>query len=191
MFLSPTRRVIAAAAAIVLLAGVALAVLALAAGPQTYETPEFSFEYPDGWEPIEGVEFPNAEQLGDSEVGENTVGLDPDNWVTVFSTPVGVEVTNRNVDEVVPVARKLYAKTFEPAGVRFLQEAYSVREAGLPGIRQRVALKSPRGVQVEEEITTLYRGRTAYTVNCQNRPERATEITAGCERIFDSFQVRP
>lgn len=191
MLRSPTTRIVVGVTTIVLLAGVALARFVLAGGPRTYEAAGFSFEYPDGWEPIEGVEFPNAEQLGDSEVGDHTVGLDPDNWVTVFSTPVGVEVTSRNVDKVIPVARKLYAKTFEPAGVRFLQEAYSVREAGLPGIRQRVALKSPRGVQVEEEITTLYRGRTSYTVNCQNRPERATEISAGCERVFESLRVKP
>ncbi len=124
-------------------------------------------------------------------MGANTVGLDPDNWVTVFTTPVRVEVTADNVDQAVSSARKLYAETFEPAGVRFLQHAYAVREAGLPGIRLRVALKSPRGVQVVEEITTLYRGRISYTISCQHRPERAAAMTAGCERVFDTFRAKP
>jgi len=191
MLHSRKRRVVAGAATIVLLAGVALAFLALSGGPKTYETSAFSFEYPGEWERIVGVEFPNAERLGDTGVGDHTFGLDPDNWVTVFSSPVGVEVTTQNVDQVIPAARNLYAETFGPAGVRFLQQAYSIREAGLPGIRMRVALTSPRGVRVEEEITTLYRGTTAYTINCQNRLERATEMAAGCERVFDTFRVRP
>ncbi len=62
----PSRRA-AIASALLLLAGAGVIVVALAGGPQTYSTPEFSFEYPSDWERIEGVEFPNAEPLEDPE----------------------------------------------------------------------------------------------------------------------------
>lgn len=112
----PTRLLILVAAALVALGVLGAAGYALLdSDTETLETPEFSFDYPSGWERIEGVEFPNAERLGDTGVGDHTVGIDPDTWVTVFTSPVGAEVTTRNVNQVVPVARELYSRTLEPA----------------------------------------------------------------------------
>jgi len=150
---------VALGAAFALLAvGTVVLVRGLLGDPETrtYETEKFSFDYPGTWREIDGVEFPLAEQAGQSAVGEDTVGLDLDNWVTVFTQPVPFVVTPRNVADIVGPARELQAEAFR--GARILQEAYVVREAGLPGIRVRAAFMSPRGVAVETELTTLYRG---------------------------------
>lgn len=183
--------VIGAALALLLVSVVALA-RGLLPDPKTraYETGQFAFDYPAEWRPIEGVEFPIAEQAGRSTVGDHTVGLDIDNWATVFTQTVPFEVTPRNVSDLVRPAREVQDETFRPAGARILQEAYAVREAGAPGIRVRVAFKSPRGVPVEAEVTTLYHGRTSYTVSCQNRPQRATEMAEGCERVVETLRPR-
>jgi len=181
--------------------GAALALIAVAAvaaargllpdpDTRTHETGEFAFDYPGDWRELEGVEFPLAERAGESKVGEDTVGLDLDSWVTVFTQPVPFEVTPANVSDLVAPAREIQAETFRPAGARILQEAYVVREAGMPGIRMRAAFKSPRGVAVESEVTTLYRGRSAYVVGCQNRPEQAIEMAAGCERVLETLKPR-
>jgi hypothetical protein len=179
--MSRPARALALAALLALGAlGVAAYVLLGGSDTETLETPEFSFDYPSEWERIEGVQFPLAEAAAQQEVGKNTVGLDPDNWVTAYGGQGGVEINAQNIDQLLTLATPFYRKTFEEAGGRMLQDPYRVRAAGLPAIRFRVAVKSVRGVAVEDEVTTLYRGRRIYTVNCQNRPERATEITAGC-----------
>ena len=147
---------------------------------ETLETPEFPLRLPERLAAHRGVQFPVAEQAGQQGVGDNTGGLDPDNWVTAYSGQSDVEINAQNIDQLLTLAKPFYRKTFEEAGGRLLQDPYRVRVAGLPAIRFRVAIKSVRGVEVEDEVTTLYRGRRTYSINCQNRPQAATEITAGC-----------
>ena len=154
---------------------------------ESLETPEFSFDYPAAWQPIEGVEFPLAEGAGERQVGANTVGLDPDNWVTAFRNDSGIEISAANIDQFVAQARPFYAAVAKRTGARLLAAPYRVTEAGLPGMRYRMALTSVRGTEVEDEVTMLFRGRANYVLNCQSARARATEMTAGCERVFDTF----
>lgn len=156
---------------------------------ETLETPQFSFEHPAAWQPIEGVSFPLAEAAGQQQVGRNTVGLDPDNWVTAFAGDSGIEISEANIDQFVAQARPFYAALARRSGARLLAEPYRVREAGLPGMRYRMAIQSVRGREVEDEVTMLFRGRTNYVLNCQSARERATEMTAGCGLVFDSFEA--
>jgi len=158
---------------------------------ETLETPEFSFDYPAEWRAIEGVSFPLAEAAGQPQVGKHTVGLDPDNWVTAFAGDSGIEISEANVDQFVEQARPFYAAVARRSGARLLAEPYRVSEAGMPGMRYRMAITSVRGAQVEDEVTMLFRGRTNYVVNCQSQRERATEMTAGCAQVFDSFEAVP
>jgi hypothetical protein len=180
-----------ALAALLLVAG-ASAASALFGGAdvETLETPELSFDYPAEWRPIEGVEFPLAQAAGEGQVGENTVGLDPDNWVTAFSNDSGIVISAANIDQFVAQARPFYAAVARRTGARLIAEPYRVREAGLPGMRYRMAITSVRGTKVEDEVTMLFRGRTNYVVNCQSARARATEMTAGCGRVFDSFAAK-
>lgn len=182
-----SRRIIVTS---LVLVGAAVILVATSIRGPVYETAEFQFSYPSEWKRIENVRFPNAEALGDSSVGAHTVGVDQDNWVTVVMTPVRFEVTLRNVSEVASVAREQYEELLEPAGVRFMERAYAVEDAGLPGIRLRVKLESRRGVWVEEQITTLYRDSTSYTISCQSRGEHVREMTAGCDRVFETFRAK-
>jgi len=73
--------------ALLLVAG-ASAASGLFGGPdtETLEAPAYRFEHPAEWQPIEGVSFPLAEAAGREDVGEHTIGIDPDNYVTVFAT---------------------------------------------------------------------------------------------------------
>jgi len=136
------------------------------------------------------VEFPLAQAAGQRQVGENTVGLDPDNWVTAFTNDSGIEISAANIDQFVAQARPFYAAVARRTGARLLAEPYRVREAGLPGMRYRMAITSVRGTKVEDEVTMLFRGRANYVVNCQSARARATAMTAGCGRVFDSFAAQ-
>ncbi len=180
------------AALLVVCAGAWALVASGGGGDRRYETGAFSFTYPSGWQEIDGIDFPLADSFGAEGVGRDTVGIDPDNWVTVFSTTVGIEIDERNVGALLPAARATFAELVRSLdGGRLLQEPYVVSEVGMPGFRVRVALKSTRGVLVDYEVTQLYRGRDTYIVGCQNRPARATEITAGCAQVLETFRPRP
>lgn len=72
---------------------------------RSHASEELAFDYPGDWRELEGVEFPLAEEAGESKVGEDTVGLDLDSWVTVFTQPVPFEVTPANVSDLVAPAR--------------------------------------------------------------------------------------
>jgi hypothetical protein len=97
-----------ALAALLLVAG-ASAASALFGGAdvETLETPELSFDYPAEWRPIEGVEFPLAQAAGEGQVGENTVGLDPDNWVTAFTSDSGIVVFGKPQHNLGPLTKEL------------------------------------------------------------------------------------
>ena len=62
-------------------------------------------------------------------MGDSTVGLDPDNWVTAYSGQSEVEINAQNIDQLVTLAKPFYRKTFEEAGERMLQDPYRVRVA--------------------------------------------------------------
>lgn len=175
----------------VAVAVVAVVVFVAEEGPKRYEAERFAFTYPEGWEVIEGVDFPLAEQYGREEVGENTVGVDLENWLTVFEVETGVPVDSGNVRDVVPAQAELVRETVavNPGG-RVIMEPFVVQEAGLPGTRYRFAARGQRGRAVEDAITTLFDGTRAYVFNCQARPELIVEVTAGCEQVFDSFEVK-
>jgi hypothetical protein len=165
----------------------------LLGGPdtETLEAPAYSFEHPAEWQPIEGVSFPLAEAAGKEDVGEHTIGLDPDNWMTVFAGDSGIQIDERNVDQFVAQARPFWAAVAKRTGSRLLAEPYRVNEAGLPGMRTRMAITSARGVKVEDEVTMLFRDETNYVFTCQSRPDRATEMTAGCGKVLESFRGKP
>jgi nitrogen fixation-related uncharacterized protein len=189
----PRRRLRLLLLVAVALVAATVAVVAVFGGSDTtrYETADFSFEHPSEWEILEGVEFPLAEQEGREEVGENTIGLDLENWVTVYAAPLEAEITGENIDALLPTYRELYERNVEFNGGRILREPYVTRAAGLPAIRLRVALRSPRGAMVQDELTQLFDGRTSYVVNCQNEPDREIEMAAGCAQIFASFRPSP
>lgn len=176
---------------LVLCAG-ALALLAPGGeGPQRYQTDAFSFAYPAGWRKIEGVDFPIADRFGLEQVGRDTVGLDPDNWVTVTSTAVDLAVDRSNVESLLPAAREGFAELARSVeGGRLLVEPYAVSEAGMAGFRARLRLESTRGALVDYEVTQLHRGKATYVVGCQSRPARATEITAGCAKVLETLRPR-
>jgi hypothetical protein len=46
-------------------------------------------------------------------------------------------------------------------------------------------------VRVEDEVTMLFRDETNYVFTCQSRPDRATEMTAGCGKVIESFRGKP
>ena len=59
-----SSRLLAVAAALVLLSAGALALVLLRdSGTETLETPDFRFDYPSDWERIEGVQFPTPTVL--------------------------------------------------------------------------------------------------------------------------------
>lgn len=178
------------AAVVVVAVVVVVVVFVVGGGPKRYEAEGFAFSYPAGWEVVEGVDFPLAVQYGRDDVGENTVGMDLENWMTVFVARTGVEVGRGNVQDLIPAQRTLVRETVAVnPGARVLQDPFVIEEAGLVGTRYRIAARGQRGQAVEQAITTLWDGATTYVFNCQWRPGLAVEMAAGCEQVFESFEV--
>jgi hypothetical protein len=176
----------------VVLGGLAWALFARAEeGPPTLQTADFSFSYPAEWERIEGVEFPLAEREGRDEVGDNTVGVDLENWVTVVRAEIPISIDERNVGELIPDARRLWQRAAESSPpARVLAEPYVTRVGELPAVRLRIRGESPRGRIVEDQLTLLYDGKVSYAVTCQSEPDREVDIAAGCEQVLESLRPR-
>lgn len=157
---------------------------------ETYEGQGFTFEHPSDWEPVKGVEFPGAARGGPE--GNNVVGLDVNNWASVTAYPKGngVPVDDRNIKAYLPAARDFYTRLEKRAAgqLRLVQPPFLTQQSALPGVRVRIAFRNPRGVPVESEVTSLYRGPATYVINCQNEPARATEVAAGCAQLTETFE---
>lgn len=190
---SPLLRLLLVGAAVLLVGGSAVALVG-GGGPgvKTYdEADEFTFSYPGSWHRVRGAAFPLAEAAGDETVGEHVVGLDLDNIVDVHATRVELVVTRDNVADLVPAARELYRRLNEAnPGARTLGGPYTVVEAGMAGVRTRVAGRNARGNPVATLVTQLFGGHDSYVISCTYTPRREEAIAAGCERIMTSLRPR-
>jgi hypothetical protein len=174
----------------VLVLAVGVATAALGGGKQRYETEGFSFEHPTGWESIEDVSFPALEQaVGDTPAGEDVVGIDGENWVSVFTVGAGAVVDAGKVRELVGVyATGLRAVVAGTPEARLLQEPFSLEKGGLPGLRYRVSAPSLQGSRVTDTVTVLFRGSQQLVITCQARPEHALSIAEGCEQVLETLE---
>lgn len=169
---------------------VVVAVIGLTGGAQRYETEVFSFDYPEGWEEIEGVEFPLAESVGQSGVGEHVVGRDLDNWVMVYSRPDDFGVTAENVDQLLSGTERTFRELADPAsGGAILVEPYVVEVGELPGVRLRVRQRTARGRLSEGELTQFFAPDRAVVVNCQATEEFEQEVAVACDQVLASFSL--
>jgi hypothetical protein len=182
--------VVGGGAAVVVAVVVVAAVSGGGGGPQRYETEVFSFDYPQGWEQIEGVEFPLAESVGDTGVGEDVVGIDLDNWIMVYSRPDDFGVTSENVGQLLPGTAQTFRMLADPAkGGAILVEPYVVEVDDLPGVRLRVRQRTARGRLSEGELTQFFAPGRAVVVNCQSTPEREQEVALACDQVLASFSL--
>jgi hypothetical protein len=176
--------------AVVVLVVAAAAVGLWGGGAQRYETEVFSFDYPEGWEQIRGVEFPLAESVGEAGVGEDVVGIDLDNWVMVYTQPEDFGVTADNVEQLLPGTAQTFRTLADPAKEgAILVEPYVVEVDGLPGVRLRVRQRTARGRLSEGELTQLFGRDRAVVVNCQATEEFEREVAVACDQVLASFSL--
>lgn len=121
------------------------------------------------------------------------MGLDRDNWVTVFASelPPEIQITPGNVDALLGAQRELLGGLVARNDGELLEGPRRIDVAGLPGFRARVAGRNERRVRIESKLTQLYRGSTTWVIACQSDAEHAAQITAGCTRVLESFAPRP
>jgi hypothetical protein len=160
---------------------------------EEYVAEDFRFSYPVGWERVGGVEFPLAEAQGVDQVGRHTVGLDRDNWVTVFSEelPVDIQITPGNVDALSVVQREMVDEQLEGTDGVLLEGPQRVDVGDLPGFRARVAGPNVRGVEIQSTTTQLFRGNVTWVIACQSDAGHVVEIAGGCAEVLESFEPRP
>jgi hypothetical protein len=101
-----TRLVLVGLAVLAVVGAVAFAVLR-EEGPGVLEGPEFRFSYPAEWERIEGIDFPQAQRLGIDDMAEQTVGLDLENYFTVYMRELPFAVDGSTVADYVPATREV------------------------------------------------------------------------------------
>lgn len=181
--------------------GIALAAAVIAGGgggssqrpPQTRSTERFAFAYPRGWRRIEGLEYGYAEAAGHEGVGENTFGLDRENWVGVsFLLRSPQPVVAGNIDQTVAYTRLAtdrFAGGIEDGEV--LLRPTVTTAAGLPALESRLAYESATGAEVESRILGIYDRRDLYAVTCQHErraPARVrSAVEEGCALVLETF----
>lgn len=177
------RAVVAAACACV-------GLLAACGGePRTYETPDLTFEYPDDWQRVEDVEFPNAEASG-ATTPEHTVGVDRENWVSVSADPLDAPLSDEEVAARLPEIAEDYRRALAGSGVRLVSRPATVRIRQATGVRARFAFSTYEGTPVTLTTTTLYRGAETWTIGCQSNSDHAESMAEGCRQVLDTLEIR-
>lgn len=172
--------------------GIGVAMAVAGGGPQRYEAAEFSFLYPEGWRELEGVDFPASEEVSSGRSGEHVVGVDLDNWVSVFAADLGFVVDASNVRDVLPTFRSLASRmAANDPEAELVQEPSVVEKGGLSGVQFSVSAISQQGNRVTETITSLFSGTRQFLVTCNARPDAATKAHEGCEQALRTLRVRP
>lgn len=171
------------AAVVALFVGVAVALSG--DGSQRYEAAEFSFLYPEEWQEIEGVDFPASAELTDGRSGQHVVGIDLDNWVSVFPVDLGFVVDGSNVRDVLPTYRSFVRRAVagDPEA-ELVQDATVVEKGSLPGVQFRISAVSQQGNRVTETVTSLFSGTSQFLVTCNARPDLAVVAREGCEQAL-------
>lgn len=186
-------------------AALAAAVLVLASdeepgdgrpGSRIRTAERFEFEYPRNWQKIEGLRYDNAEAAGDEDIGENTFGLDQDNWVGVsFIARNPQPVVAGNIDQAVAYTRRQtgrFARSIE--GGEILRESSVTTAAGLPALETRLAYKAATGATVESRVFGINDRRDLYAVTCQRErdapPEVRSAVERGCDLVLETFTPR-
>jgi hypothetical protein len=180
---------VAGAVLAVLAGSIATAMVTFAeGGPQRYETETFSFLYPEDWREIEGVDFPASEEVSGGRAGEHVVGIDLDNWASVFSVDLGFVVDGGNVRDVVPNYEAFVRATeAQDPEVEVVQEPTVVEKGSLTGVQFRISAVSQQGNRVIETVTSLFSGARQYLVTCNARPEAPLTAQEGCEQVLQTL----
>lgn len=186
-------RILALLALAGVVAGVIVAVVLLRGPTRIHVTAPFNFEYPREWDRMAVEQLAFTTQAGYGAVSSDTYGLGDDDWVAVSSRPVDFRLTEAGVPMLIADTRRQFDELARRLpGVRQLQPPSPARRVGMLGYTARVAGASPTGAQVENRLTRLHRGRTAYQIVCQHRLDggRARAISAGCDTMIATLQPK-
>jgi hypothetical protein len=160
------------------------------AGETTLVGDGYSFRYPQTWTSIAGVPFPVAERMGIAEIGDHVVGINQSNWIASFSfarsgdTPVSAS----NVMAFAPTMRRTFdALAAETPQGRIESPPSAIEVGSLPGLRLRFSYRSLSGLDNRQEIVQLWGAERAYVITCNYSPTVDAEVTAACDRAFETF----
>jgi hypothetical protein len=172
--------------------GMGLLVAALLAGcgggDKTFDGDGYSFTYPGDWEEREGGGF--AAQVGNRVSSVAFAPASGASGLTVTVYDLQIPVTTSNIDAIAPEVSAVNDQIFRQAGGRVTEAPTRVTVAGHPGFSAKGLAVTPQGVRVQSQITMLFDGKTEYFLNCQLTPDQAEEMTAGCRKAVDTFELK-
>lgn len=187
-------RILALLALVAIVVGVIVTAALLRGPTKIHVTGVFNFQYPREWDRLEVTELPFTEQAGYVAVSRDTFGPEGrDDWVAVSSRPIDFRLTEAGIPRLIADTRRQFDELQRRLpGVRQLEPPSPLRRGGMLGYTARIAGVSPTGGQVEDRLTRLHRGRTAYQFVCQHRVDggRRRVIGAGCDTMIGTLQAK-
>lgn len=156
-----------------------------ASGNGVYTDNGVTLRYPDGW--IHGpTQF--AAQRGTSLWSETFApGSGPDS-VIVTQYRLQNDISGVPVAEAEQQLTQLARGLAQEAGGDLTSEAAPAQVGALNGYRITFTA-SVNGTPLNVELTMLFRGTDQYNINCQYSDAKASEITAGCAQVKDTFAL--
>ena len=145
-----------------------------------------SFDYPTSWQ--EFTLTGTTAQSG-SSLWNETVGLDPLNFVSVAGYTVNVAITSDNIGDQKAGLAKQIRGLFAQAGGTMTGGPTEGTMAGFPSLEFTGTAKNPDGATVNSRLVLAFDGTNEYFVNCQYDDTGQTDVLAGCEQIVSTFAV--
>jgi hypothetical protein len=139
----------------------------------------FTFEYPDGFEETDEVDF--NQQLGAEPEASAAVALDEADAIAVQSYALEVAIDRSNLD----VARREIDSLVRQADPDLASEPTEI--AGRPALTVDV-LEVPTIAGAESRLRFVFDGDREYLFNCQSTPEHREEVEAACDQALETLR---
>lgn len=172
--------------------------LALAGGEDTvdasvFEGEGFAIDLPSEWERVDDIPFPVATGRG-VELEDDTLGVDPENWIVAYSfqrNAEGVAITDDNVLSLAPSLRNTFTDLARvvPGGA-LTDDPVAIAAGDLPGLRLRLVYEGGSGAQNTYELFELIADDRGYVIGCNHSPLHVEEVLDACGVALESFEER-
>jgi hypothetical protein len=155
-------------------------------GVRRYEGNGIAFDYPDAWEQIDlgDVTAETGTELWSVAFGPNDLS-----FVAVSAYRLQIEVTQDNVDDILPELRSTIASLAQQSAGEVVTDFTPLDVGGFPAYTVEVTSTVPTGEAVHSVLYFIFEDTTEYFVNCQFAPEDDAAIRGGCDMVSSSFST--